>query len=287
MVHRLWSPVTEAGAAFLESVRSVPDETLLALDFDGTLAPIVDDPERSAMHEGSAAALARLGHLVSQVAIVTGRPVDTVRRLGRLDELAGLDNLVVLGQYGVERYDAASGRVESHPVLAGIGPARRDLTELLARLAAEGRDVAGVHLEDKGIAVAVHTRRAADPDGALALLRPEVDGIAARHGLTVEPGRAVIEVRASSRTKGDALLDLVKELRASVVAMVGDDLGDLPAFEALATLRSRGLTTCAVVSSSDEQPDLAALADVICDGPDGVAQWLTELADGLEAGAAI
>ncbi len=83
----------------------------------------------------------------------------------------------------------------------------------------------------------------------------------------------MLELRASSLTKGDALRELVRETGASAVAMCGDDLGDLPAFDVLDELRAEGLATCAVVAASAEQPALAHRADVLCEGPEsrGVA----------------
>lgn len=277
-----WRPVTEAGTRFAEVVAADPGGTLLALDFDGTLAHLVPDPEDSRMHDGAAAALAELGERVSQLAVITGRGVEAVRRLGELDSRPGLGRLVVLGQYGVERYDAATGRIEQPEAPQAVLAAKRELVSLLAELAAAGGGIAGVHLEDKGRAIGVHTRRAEDPYGALDLLEPRVRQIGQRHGLHAEPGKLVIELRASGKTKGDALRDLVAELRPRVVAMVGDDLGDLPAFELLHELRDEGIECCAVVSSSDEQPALVEVADVICDGPDGVADWLHDLAGRLE-----
>lgn len=277
----LWRPVTDAGRGFLDVAGQTPGSTLLALDFDGTLAAIVPDPQDSRFHDGAAAALARLGGL-GQIAIITGRGVETVRRLGELDGRPGLDRLVVLGQYGVERFDAASGFVDIPGAGDGIPAAKRALVALLAELAAGGHPVGGVHLEDKGRAIGVHTRRADDPQTAFRLLAPRVVEIGERHGLHVEPGRSVIELRTSTLTKGDALRALVDETGATVVAMVGDDLGDLPAFELLAEFRAEGRTCCAVVSSSEEQPQLAELADVVCDGPDGVAAWLEALAEGVD-----
>ncbi|HOA27661.1 MAG TPA: carboxyl transferase domain-containing protein, partial [Arachnia sp.] len=94
---------------------------------------------------------------------------------------------------------------------------------------------------------------------------------------------SVLELRASSLTKGDALRELVRETGASAVAMCGDDLGDLPAFDVLDELRAEGLATCAVVAASAEQPALAHRADVLCEGPEGVAAWLAELARAVEA----
>lgn len=276
-----WIAMTGAGRSFFDDVAACPGGTLLALDFDGTLAPIVPDPEDSRFDEGAAEALGRLGAFVGHLAIVTGRDADVVRRLGRLDERPGLGRLVVLGQYGVQRFDSATGGTVTHPVGDGVPAARRDLEVLLARLVAQGHDLAGVYLEDKGIAIGVHTRRAAEPESALALLTPLVSEIAARHGLHVEPGRLVVELRASTRDKGDALRELVVETRARVVAMIGDDLGDLPAFAALEGFRNAGLSCCAVVSASEEQPRLSESADVLCDGPAGVAAWLSALADRL------
>lgn len=277
----LWRPVTDAGRGFLDAATAAPGEVLLALDFDGTLAAMVPDPQDSRLHDGAARALARLGTL-GQIAVITGRGVETVRRLGELDGRPGLDRLVVLGQYGVERFDAASGVVDIPEAGDGVPAAKRDLVGLLAELAAAGHPVGGVHLEDKGRAIGVHTRRADDPYTAYQLLAPRVAEIGERHGLHVEPGRSVIELRTSTLTKGDALRTLVDETGATIVAMVGDDLGDLPAFELLDQLRAEGRTCCAVVSSSEEQPRLAELADVICDGPDGVAAWLTALAEGVD-----
>src|SRR5215212_244864 len=85
-----------------------PAGTLLALDFDGTLAHIVDDPTQAYAHERSIAALARLGRVLGQVAIVTGRPVRQALELGGFIGIEGLDRLVIWVQYGAERWDAAA-----------------------------------------------------------------------------------------------------------------------------------------------------------------------------------
>lgn len=271
-----WRTVTPNADAFLKAAEAAPERVLLALDFDGTLAPIVDDPLDSRFHEGAAQALGRLGTRLGGIAIITGRGVGVVRDLGRLGEREGLERLVVLGQYGVERWDAATGEETSPDIPQGVIDARVDVERAIAECG-----VAGVALEDKGRALGVHTRRSADPEGAFAALAPVLASIAAAHGLVLEPGRNVLELRASAITKGDALRGLVKETGATAVAFCGDDLGDLPAFEALAELRRAGLVTCAVVSGSDEQPQVAAHADVLADGPDGVAHWLEALGGAL------
>lgn len=272
-----WNAVTDHAQSFLTAAAADPSRVLLALDFDGTLAPMVPDPEDSRMHEGAASALAELGGRLGQVAIITGRGVAVVRRLGRLAERSGLENLVVLGQYGAERWDAATG-VETPPTVPeGIAAVRPVIEQIIAEC-----PVDGVVLEDKGRALGVHTRRAADPARAYEWLTAPLTEAAVEHALILEPGRNVLEVRASSLTKGDALRGLIAETGATVVAMCGDDLGDLPALELLREMRAEGLTTCAVISGSAEQPAMAEQADVLAEGPDGVADWLHDLAAALD-----
>ncbi|GAA4899750.1 trehalose-phosphatase [Tessaracoccus lubricantis] len=271
-----WNAVTDHAHTFLSAAAADPSRVLLALDFDGTLAPIVDDPEDSRMHDGAADALADLGNALGHVAIITGRGVAVVRRLGRLAERQGLDNLIVLGQYGAERWDASTGEETPPSVPENVAAARPEVERIIAEC-----PIDGVVLEDKGRALGVHTRRSADPDGAFRQLKPLLAGVSERYGLVLEPGRNVLELRASSLTKGDALRALVEETGATVVAMCGDDLGDLPAFDVLRELRAGGLTTCAVVSGSAEQPLMAQQADVLAEGPDGVAAWLRDLAAAL------
>lgn len=271
-----WTAITDASGAFLDAARSDPGNVLVALDFDGTLAPIVDDPEQSSIHPDSAAALAELGPRIGHLAIITGRPVEAVRRLGRLEERDGLDRLVVLGQYGVERWDAATGVATPVEEPENVKAATAQLQALLADL-----HLPGVTLEHKGRAVGVHTRRSAHPEAFFEELKPRVAEIAGANSLVLEPGRLVLELRASSVTKGDALRGLIDELGVGTVAMCGDDLGDLPAFALLSDLRGAGLTTCRVVSGSLEAPELGEQADVLAEGPAGVARWLKDLADGI------
>jgi trehalose 6-phosphate phosphatase len=108
-------PLTALGAAALEAIVRSPSETLIASDFDGTLAPIVDDPERAYADPDAVAALGRLGKHVGAVVVITGRPARMAVRLGRFREVAGLGSMIVLGQYGVERWDAAADEYRLPP----------------------------------------------------------------------------------------------------------------------------------------------------------------------------
>jgi trehalose 6-phosphate phosphatase len=117
-----------------------------------------------------------------------------------------------------------------------------------------------------------------DPQGALERLTPVLRKAAAGHGLVLEPGRMVVEVRAPGMSKGNAVRTLRKELHADAMMFVGDDLGDVDAFEAITDLRRRGMVGLLVCSGSDEQPALVELADIVVDGPDGVMLLLQQLA---------
>ncbi|WP_146826050.1 trehalose-phosphatase [Aeromicrobium flavum] len=253
---------------------SDPGNTLLALDFDGTLAPIVEDPASAWIHPDSLAALRRLGPVLGGIVIITGRPVDQARRLGRFEEGPGLERLVVCGQYGAERWDASSGEVRR----PGRPQAVSDLAECLPQWL-EDHDAARIRVEDKGLAIALHTRGIAP--GLLDELRPQIEALAARVGLHLEPGRQVIELRAAGTDKGQTLRRVVGPMNPAAVVYAGDDLGDLPAFQEGILLREQGVDVTLVCSASAEQDALVALADVVLDGPEAVAAWLTGLADEL------
>jgi len=257
-----------------------PGSALLAFDFDGTLSPISEDPGSAGAHHAVTEVLARLGPRVCRIAVVTGRPVEAVRRLSGFEGVDGLESVVVLGQYGFERWDAATGEVHSPPPPDAIAHVRAELPGVLA--SAGWPDA---FIEDKGRAVAVHVRRLPDPNAAFDAVLGPVRELAQRHGLAVEPGRHVVEVRAPGMDKGIALRGLVQELAVRTVLFAGDDFGDLPAFDAVAELRADGIAGLRVCSASGERAELVAHTDLAVDGPDGVVALLSELADVLESGA--
>jgi trehalose 6-phosphate phosphatase len=249
---------------------------VVGLDFDGVLAPIVPEPDRAHIHPDGPDVLIDLSDQVKAIAVVTGRPARQAVALGGLDEVGAAiaergHDLLVLGQYGNERWSAKDRRVLSPRPPKGLASFMIELPDVLR---AEG--LGDAHLEEKGLAVAVHTRRMADPKAALAALEPVLRARAEKHGLVLEPGRLVIEVRAPGMNKGEAVRGLQRELRADAFVFIGDDLGDIAAFRAVMDLRQRGMLGLLVCSASEEQPALAELADVIVDGPDGVMHLLRE-----------
>jgi trehalose 6-phosphate phosphatase len=252
-------------------------ETVVGLDFDGTLAPIVEDPDQAQIHPDAAEVLVALAQQVLAVAVVTGRPARQALDLGGLEKVGNAigdagKELYLFGQYGNERWSSTNRRVISPRPPQGLASFAADLPRLLRRYDAEA-----AHIEEKGLAIAVHTRRLADPDGSFEALLPALRDQAARYDLVVEPGRQVIEVRSPGMHKGIAVEQLVEELDAGGFAFVGDDLGDVEAFEAVAALAEAGLPTLLVCSASEEESALVELSDVLVRGPDGVLELLRRL----------
>lgn len=250
---------------------------VVALDFDGTLSPIVDNPDVAHIHDEAGGVLDDLAGEIRAVAVVTGRPARQVLALGGLDEVADAiadhgRELVVLGQYGNERWTSEQRRVITPKPPPGLSGLIADLPRLLRRAGA-----AEAWVEEKGLAVAVHTRRLPDAAEAFERLLPLLSDAARERGLAVEPGRMVIEIRAAGMDKGKAMNALVSEFEAGAVVFVGDDLGDVPAFEAVLEMRAAGMPSLLVCSGSDEQSALRELSDLVVAGPDGVMDFLRTL----------
>jgi trehalose 6-phosphate phosphatase len=255
----------EARTQVVRAMSAALPHALFALDFDGTLAPLVDDPDESRLTPAARAALEALAARGARVALVTGRDAATAVRLSALAELPGL---VVVGLYGAERWQAGQlSRFARPEVLDG---ARVELPALLP---------AGVWLEDKGLSLVVHARTAPDPSAALASVTAPLRRLAARFGLEVHPGRDVCELRLPGFDKGRALRDLVREIAPQAVLYAGDDLGDLPAFAAIKTAEVPG-GAWSVAAGDPVLPGVAAAADLVLSGPDGVADLLREIAEG-------
>lgn len=252
-------------------------EAVVALDFDGTLSPIVEDPASAVIHPDAPVALGDLAPHVRAVVVITGRPARQVVDLGHLEALADSlptgTHLAVMGQYGQERWDSATREFTAPEPPAGLRAFREDLPRLLRE-----QDAGDALVEEKGLAVAVHTRQLPDAKEAFDRLVGSLAAAAERHDLHLEPGRLVLEVRSAGMHKGIALREALETYDGSAVMFVGDDLGDVEAFHAVAQLREDGVPSLLVCSSSDEQEALAELADIVVAGPSGVVDLLEGLA---------
>ncbi|WP_079153572.1 trehalose-phosphatase [Streptomyces malaysiensis] len=275
--HPLPVPTTSAGREGLAALLERPGRAVVGFDFDGTLAEIVPDPDQARAHPGAVPALSRLAPKVRSAAVITGRPAEVAVRYGGFAGAEGLDGLVVLGLYGAERWDAASGALQAPEPHPGVAAVQAELPAVLEEHGASQ----GTWIEDKGRAVAVHTRRAEDPQATFERLRAPLHALAERHGLIVEPGRLVLELRPPGMDKGVALMEYVRRTGAEAVLYAGDDLGDLAAFAAVERLRAEGVPGVLVCSGSTEVTELAQRADLVVDGPAGVVELLSALADAV------
>jgi trehalose 6-phosphate phosphatase len=240
----------------------------LGLDFDGSLAAIVDDPAAATILPAARGALARLLPHVRGIAVVSGRPA------AFLAERVGLDGITYAGIYGLERWQ--QGRVVPHPAVADWAPVVEQAAEEASRV------LPGVLVERKGaVAVTVHWRTAPEQgDAAAAWATTTAD----RLGLHVLPGRMAAELRPPVPVdKGSTVAELAEG--AAAAAFAGDDAGDVAAFAALRGLQATGGVAAAVTIgvASDESPEEVLAQDVVVEGPAGLAVLLAQLADALSA----
>ena len=259
----------DGAEALLAPLVADPSKTAVITDFDGTLAPIVVDPAAARVLDGVPHLLARLALSYAVVAVVSGRPVSFLAgQLGRPVGTTGA-GVRLVGLYGLEE----AGTDGSVHLAEEARPWLRVVAEAADRLAA-GAPV-GVLVEVKGAAVTVHWRRAPESEGWVsARVADEV----ARCGLVAHPGRASIELRPPLEVdKGTVVRRLTEGLPAA--CFLGDDLGDLPAYAALARRADEdGTHTVAVaVDDAETAPEVRAVADLVVDGPEGalaVLRWL-------------
>jgi trehalose 6-phosphate phosphatase len=270
-------PATEAGRQGLAAFIADPSHAVAALDYDGTLSHITRRPEEASPAPGALEALRLLAERVGSVVLITGRPIDQLLQLTGLGDQAGGVKITALAQYGLQRWDGRSGRLTSPDALPGVEGARRELAELLA----EPSTPEGVTVEDKGQALVLHTSQSADPAANLQALTPRVSEIAVRAGLEPHPARNALELRPPGYEKGGALRGFCEEVGAKAVLFIGDDVGDLPALEALHDLRAEGIAAIGAVSDSAEVTGLREHADLLLEGPEGVVDFLHQLADQL------
>jgi trehalose 6-phosphate phosphatase len=243
-------------APFLER----PALAAVVLDFDGTLSPIVDVPAEARPVEGAAELLDHLAHRLGLVAVTSGRPVAFLLPL--------LPPSVVLsGLYGLEVVQDGVRRD-----LRGAGAWREAVADV-ARISAD-RGPHGMVVEPKGLSLTLHYRTR--PDLAPAV-QAWAEAQAARSGLVARAAKMSVELHPPiAADKGTAVEALTAGLAA--VCYVGDDLGDLPAFDALDRLAAAGVHTLRVaVAGPETPPELVDRADVLVEDPAGVLDLLRRL----------
>jgi trehalose 6-phosphate phosphatase len=265
-----------------------PPRSAVLCDFDGTLSPIVEDPSRARLLEGMDKVLGRLATRFGVVAVVSGRPVsflsgqlapaDDEPTTGSERRSATGAGIQLIGLYGLE-WSGPGGTITTEP---GADAWRPVVLEVAARLGSGAPP--GVVIEPKGLTVTVHWRRAPEAAGWALSETAAEEG---RSGLRAHPGRLSVELRPPVEIdKGTTVGRLVEG--CSAACYLGDDLGDLPAFAALARLASEdGLAAVSVaVVDQESAPEVAEAADAVVSGPGEaltLLRWLADTASGINA----
>lgn len=200
---------------------------LVALDFDGVLAPIVDDPSTSRPLPESAAALADLARTPgTSLALVSGRAMESLRACAQPPPGA-----VLVASHGAE--------VEGAPVHLD-GAAREALAAATAGVEAVVADAPGTRAEHKPAGVVLHTRLAA-PDVAARAARAVLAGPATLPGVHALEGKDVVELSVVRTSKGEAVAALREDLGVDAVLFAGDDVTDETALRTLVRGRDVGV----------------------------------------------
>nr|WP_281276420.1 trehalose-phosphatase [Dictyobacter kobayashii] len=239
------------------------------LDYDGTLTPIRDRPEDAVISDSMRDVVRRLAERVP-VGVVSGRD----RRV--VQELMGLDNLIVAGSHGFDIWSPSGGSIQREEGASFEGLLR----EVEARLRAELSDLPGALIEPKKSSVAAHFRLV--PEEQQPRVKEIVDTILSEHPdeLKVTPGKMVYEIQPKlDWDKGKAVLYLLEALgldRDDVVPVyLGDDITDEDAFRAL---KGRGIGIFVGSSDDPETAGRTTAADYILNTIGEVEKFLDRLA---------
>ncbi len=240
-----------------------PGRTGVFVDFDGTLAPIVEDPASARPHDQAVEVLRVLSRRWGRVAVISGRPAAFL-----VEHLRGSGATRFYGLYGLER-SGPDGPVETHPDALRWRRAVDEAAEVAEMT------LGASAVERKGLTLTLHYRSIPERRVAVQGL---TNDLAARTGLVAHGGKMSVELRPPVGVdKGRVVRELAGGLRAAVFA--GDDLGDLPAFAEMAALRGAGVATLTVASGGGETPvEVLEAADVTVNGPEGIMSVLRELA---------
>lgn len=233
----------------------------LLLDVDGTLLELAPTPDAVRVPDGLAALLQSLsGALGGALAVVTGRP------LASIDKLLSPWLAIGAGLHGVEFRWPGAVDVDRSPV-GSVAPIVRHLRAIFLSEPA-------VEVEDKGVAVALHFRRAPEQAAACAAAMAEV---ARNHlGLRLLRGHSVIEALPVEASKGAAIARLMQSepFAGRMPAFIGDDVTDEDAFPVVAGFGG----ICIKVG---HQSSFAAYG---LDGPREVLEWLRSSLRSLQSG---
>jgi len=248
----------------------------LLTDIDGTISKIAPTADLARAEPSAVAALARLSGRLALVAAISGRGA------GDAAQLIGLKQMMYVGNHGLERHTPAGSLVDPQAI-----PYIPVVAAALAAVEREARQTGlqGLYFENKGATASIHYRLAPDP----AAMRDRLTGLLAKlpetQALRVTEGRMVFELRPPVRIgKGEGVRALIKEYGLRGAVFLGDDVTDLDAMRELRQMtKAEGVVGVNIGVAAPEAPaELAAMADILVEGVEGVCALLVAVADRLE-----
>jgi trehalose 6-phosphate phosphatase len=260
-------------AAALAPLREDPERSAILTDVDGTLAPIVERASEAAVPAAAREVLAALSERYALVGCISGRRAEDARRL------VGLDSLAYAGNHGLELLMPGGEALQPDPSVAG----REDeAAAFLASIDGARLTAAGLRQEDKGPIQALHWRGSSD-EAAAESRAHEIANEAGHAGLEPRWGRKVLELRPlGGGGKDGAVASLLADHRLDRATYAGDDRTDLDAFRRLRELEEEGQLSAAVcvgVLSPEGPPELAEECSLTVEGLEGwlaILAWLAE-----------
>ncbi|MEO6197859.1 MAG: trehalose-phosphatase [Dehalococcoidia bacterium] len=231
-------------------------------DIDGTLAPIVSNPDRARVTARANNALHALADRGVRIGFVTGRSLDAARTM------IDVPDAYYAANHGLTLF--IDGEAQT---AAEVAP----FVELVRQAIAEigGINVPGVLIEDKGPIVALHYRMAASEADAVAAIESAIAGSPAARGFTIHHGRKVIELRPPlPLNKGTAATSLLDRITPAAVICLGDDVTDIDMFRAV---QASGIPSAVIAVANDEETGVMEAAEYFVRGVEGVERLLEQV----------
>ncbi len=244
----------------------------VALDIDGTIAPIALDPGSARVSPLCLQHMAAMVGRMRMVAVVSGRPVLVAR------EMVGLEGVAYVGCHGMERLQ--SGHVLVAPEARYFQSQVQKASAHLSRRLSGRPETDGLLVEDKTISATFHYRNCRDPELARSAILDAIESMGWPQGVRIAEGRRAVELLPDIDVdKGTAVLSLIREFGLRGILYVGDDQTDVAAFRAVRRWQTetggRGLTLA--VTGPDASEEVQKEAGFTVSGVGGVETLLGQI----------
>lgn len=247
-----------------------PGATIIFLDLDGTIVPIIHRPEDVVLAPAMGRLIRTLAHKYLAVAIVSGRPATEAKRI------AGNSEIAIIGNHGFETLLPGHASMvcdEAQPHVPDVRELVKYLKSLLPAVNL------GITVDDKTATASIHYRRSGDPEKALDFIRGKIYPLIEKLGLEAREGRMVVDVRPPvAIDKGVAIGRLMDRLNATRALYAGDDTTDVDALKELRRRRKKQVVVGIGVISDEMPSELLRYSDLMVERVSGVETVLQILA---------